>query len=117
MKKLFVVAIVLFIAFQTQAKESKKPADAQIVKQSCAISGKITDKGTGEEFSGVAVKIKGTETVCFTDFEGNYQFKNLPQGEIQLEVSLVSYKEVKNVKLNAGENEVHELNIKLDQLK
>jgi hypothetical protein len=113
MKKLyFVIALVLFFANLGTAKNSAKPLKSEPAATS-VICGKVLDNVTGEELPGVAVKLKGCDKVCFTDFEGNYQFKDLPNGKYELKVELISYEKVEQLTMNVGKNEVHELTIRI----
>lgn len=36
------------------------------------LCGKVTDKSTGEVLAGVKIKVKGTNTFCYTDLKGNF---------------------------------------------
>lgn len=57
-----------------------------------SIQGKITDKETNEGVFGATVQIKGTSIGAVTDFDGNYEIKNVKQGTYTLEIRCVSYK-------------------------
>jgi len=56
------------------------------------ISGKITDKKTGESIVGASVYIQGTTTGSSTDIDGKYTIKNLKPGSYNIIVSFISYK-------------------------
>lgn len=70
--------------------------------------GTISDKTTGESLAGVEVCIKGTSIKAYTDFDGNFSFKNLKAGEYDLEVSYVSYEKslVENLQIDPTKNQV-----------
>ena len=69
--------------------------------KSAKIEGKVLDLLTGETLTGVAVTIKGTNLVSYTDFDGNYSFENLKPGTYILVASYISYKNslIENVEL------------------
>ncbi|MEM9821742.1 MAG: carboxypeptidase-like regulatory domain-containing protein, partial [Bacteroidota bacterium] len=56
-----------------------------------SIRGKVTDKESGEALIGATVYIEGTATGTLTDFDGNYAFHYLPQGEYNLQVAYIGY--------------------------
>lgn len=111
-----VLILISFIGIEVNAKGNSKPNDKLPVAQS-VLSGKIIDKQSGEELTGVTVRLNGTDQLCYTDFEGNFQFKNLVAGEYKIDVELISYTTIKNCKIEVGSNEVNELNINLEQKK
>jgi len=51
-----------------------------IFGQSYKISGKITDKSSGEELIGAAIFVLGTSNGTITDFEGNFELSNIEFG-------------------------------------
>ncbi len=57
-----------------------------------SIKGKITDQETNEGVFGATIQIKGTSIGAVTDFDGNYEIKNVNQGTYTLEIRCVSYK-------------------------
>jgi protocatechuate 3,4-dioxygenase beta subunit len=115
MKNLILIALIVFSVHTAMAKGKTEPAKAEPATQS-VICGKVLDKATGEELPGALVKIKGSDKTCFTDFEGNYQFKGLEKGNYELEVELISYEKVGHLTMVVGKNEVHELTIKIETL-
>lgn len=78
------------------------------------ITGKVTDKKTGEELIGVSVQIEGTTKGAATDFEGKYNI-SVATGTYNLIFSYISYdkKLIKGVEVK--NNDVTSLNITLDQ--
>jgi len=52
------------------------------------VTGKVIDKETGETLAGVRIQVKGTDTFCYTDLNGNYSLalNSKPDTEIQIEV-------------------------------
>ena len=58
------------------------------------ISGKITDKSTGEVLIGANVLILGSSMGSSSDIDGNYFILNIPPGEYQVKASMVGYSSV-----------------------
>ena len=56
-----------------------------------SVSGKVTDIVTGEVLTGVKITIEGMDSKTYTDFDGNFTFKNLKPGQYQLKASYISY--------------------------
>nr|WP_294897020.1 TonB-dependent receptor [uncultured Pedobacter sp.] len=60
--------------------------------QSSSVSGKITDKQTGEPLIGAAITVKGEKSSTLTDINGQFALKNLPNtGILTLNVSYLGY--------------------------
>ena len=59
--------------------------------QSYKISGKITDKSSGEELIGAAIFVLGTNNGSITDFEGNYELSNIESGSKKIICQYISY--------------------------
>jgi outer membrane receptor protein involved in Fe transport len=55
------------------------------------ISGKITDKNTGEALIGANVILINTSLGGSTDIDGNYFILNIPPGEYEVKASMVGY--------------------------
>ena len=84
------------------------------------LSGKITDKATGESIPGATLYISDLKTGTISGPDGSYQLTNLPQTKILLQVSYVGYKmivetidlsvtTVKNFALEASAKEINEV--------
>jgi CarboxypepD_reg-like domain len=67
------------------------------------IAGKIVDLTNQENLAGAEVLIVETGTKIFTDFDGNYNFDNLPIGNYTIKVNLISYKD-SEVKIDTSKN-------------
>lgn len=116
MKKL-ILLIISVIAVGTLAfgaEKSSTPVESQVATQSI-LTGKITDKLSGEELVGVLVRIEGTNETCYTDFNGNFKFDALRPGDYKLNVEMISYKNMETQKIHVGSKEAHELKINLEQ--
>lgn len=59
-----------------------------------SLSGKITDKKTGEALPGVNIYFPDLKTGTTTDIDGNYKISNLPQTRVSLQLSYISYRTV-----------------------
>lgn len=62
-----------------------------VFAQTGKISGKVSDKKTGETLIGVTVKIAGTTKGASTDVEGRYVISGLTSGKYIVEASYVGY--------------------------
>ena len=62
--------------------------------QSGSIIGKVTDKQTGEPLPFCNVFINNTTIATTTDFEGNYELKDLPEGEFEIGFSFIGYQAI-----------------------
>jgi iron complex outermembrane recepter protein len=58
------------------------------------LSGKITDKETGEPIIGATLYLPDLKTGTISDKEGNYKIDNLPQVKVFIQVSFVGYKSI-----------------------
>ncbi|TCC95794.1 TonB-dependent receptor [Pedobacter hiemivivus] len=75
-----------------------------VFAQTGKISGKVSDKKTGETLIGVTVKIKGTTKGSSTDAEGKYLLGALAAGKYTIEASYVGYstKSIADVEVKAS---------------
>jgi len=62
--------------------------------QTGSIIGKVTDKQTGEPLPFCNVFINNTTIATTTDFDGNYELKELPEGEFEIGFSFIGYQAV-----------------------
>lgn len=108
MKKVLIlgIALVSFIIVRAADCENVSNAETPVVTE---ISGTVVDILNGEYLTGVAVEFNGK--VIYTDFDGNFSFKNVIPGKYELKTSLVSYKD-EVIVLNAVKAE-NKLEIKL----
>ncbi|MDU0371067.1 TonB-dependent receptor [Hymenobacter endophyticus] len=65
-------------------------AMTQVMAQTRAVSGRITDRATGEGLPGVTVLVKGTTTGVSTNSDGSFTL-NVPAGATTLSVSSVGF--------------------------
>ena len=94
------------------------------LSQNGTITGKVTDKETGEEIVGAAVIIAGTMTGSATDFLGDYRITGVEPGTYTLRCQFISYEplEKANITIKAGEGnvinfELSSAELRLDEVK
>jgi hypothetical protein len=111
--KILLIGILLLTTTSIIAGEEKSDNTVEAKAITCALSGIVLDKSTGEPLTGVEVGLEGTELKVYTDFEGSYSFENLTPGEYIISASLISYKSngTKSIKING--NKVHQ-NLELE---
>jgi hypothetical protein len=90
MKKSILLS-VLFIASICFAQagnpvKSEKATESQIV-----LKGKVVDKSTGEALVGAIINVGNSEYKTYTDLDGNFEIKNVKEGNYNIVVSLISY--------------------------
>jgi iron complex outermembrane receptor protein len=108
---LFSILVVNAIAADGSAESA-----SATVNSSKIISGKITDKNTGEGLAGVEIKLMDSDKKTYTDFEGNFVITNVETGAQAIITNYISYgKMVKNVFV--GDNKSEQLEITLEQVK
>ncbi len=59
-----------------------------------SLSGRITDKKTGEALPGVNIYFPDLKTGTTTDTDGNYKIDNLPLAKVVIQLSYISYRTV-----------------------
>jgi iron complex outermembrane recepter protein len=59
-----------------------------------SLSGRITDKKTGDALPGVNIYFPDLKTGTTTDANGNYKIDNLPQTRVAVQLSYISYRTV-----------------------
>ncbi len=66
------------------------------------LSGTVIDNQTGETLTGVEVLLEGTDKRTYSDFDGNFVFKNISGREYEVTAKIVSYKDFRKevVKIN-----------------
>lgn len=104
MKKLIfgLILALAVVSVNAKEKEGKSATDSENTA-SVVLSGTIRDINSGESLVGVEVKIEGTDQKTYTDFDGNFTFKNVKPGECKVVTNYISYKPVKQT-LTAGKN-------------
>lgn len=73
------------------------------------------DNETGEALTGVAIRFEGSEETVYTDFDGNFEIKNVVPGKYNVLSSYISYEDNKLKDVNvSGVNNVIRLVLKKD---
>lgn len=82
-----------------------------VFAQTGKISGKVSDKKTGETLIGVTVKIKNTPKGMATDVDGKYSLTGLANGKYTLIFQYVGYngKEISDVEVTGGKNTIFDV--------
>lgn len=72
------------------------------------LKGKVVDFNSGEALTGVEVSIEGSTLKTYTDFDGNFEIKDVKPGNYNLVASYISYNNslVENFKAAGTENSV-----------
>ncbi|WP_372932884.1 carboxypeptidase-like regulatory domain-containing protein [Mariniphaga sediminis] len=106
-----IIAVVFALTVTAKEKETKTGNDSENTA-TVALSGTVYDSDSGELLVGVEVKIDGTDTKTYTDFDGNFSFENIKPGEYKLVANYISYKKsAETLHVDASKNQV---NIKLE---
>lgn len=111
MKQIVIGILLVFATVIVNAKEKEtKRADTENTA-TMVLSGSVADENSGESLVGVEVKIEGTDLKTYTDFDGNFSFKNVKPGEYKLTTKYISYEKNSQV-LNVSTRK-NDVNIKL----
>ena len=110
-KGILIVALSLVFTIFVQATDTEKVNIPPVA--SLSINGVIADLDTDETLAGVMVSIEGTDYKTLTDLDGNFSFEGLEEGNYDLKITYISYKDVKveNVKTNSKDQAI-ELKLK-----
>ncbi|MBN2635409.1 MAG: carboxypeptidase-like regulatory domain-containing protein [Prolixibacteraceae bacterium] len=94
--KILSIILISLVVFTAQADEKEK--SKTLNENSPAILmvlGTVSDAKTGESLVGVEVQLEGTDKKVYTDFDGNFEFEKVEQGEHKIVVSYISYEKKK----------------------
>lgn len=103
------IAILILSVIAVNAKESDSETKSNDTENSAMIvlTGSVADENSGESLVGVEVKIEGTDLKTYTDFDGNFAFKNVKPGEYKLVTNYISYqKKTETLKVSPKQNEL-----------
>ena len=90
MKKLvLLIVIITATIYFTQAGEPLKTE--KITESQLVLKGKVIDKKTGETLVGAVVNVGNSEYKTYTDLDGNFEIKNIKEGNYNIVVSYISY--------------------------
>ena len=79
------------------------------------ITGKVTDKKTGETLIGLTVKQNGTTNGVFTDVEGRYTLSNLAPGKHAITFTYVGYKSKSITDIEVAADKVTTLDVVMEE--
>lgn len=111
------IVIVLVLAFSTSAglkasSDNENKRNHKSIAVNNIISGTIIDEITGEALTGVEVKLKGSTTKTYTDFDGKFHFDKIKPGNYSIEANIISYQPIiREIQVNP--DEMHDLNLEL----
>ena len=103
-KAIFILALLIAQVSYANHEPGKSPR---------ILTGQVNESGTTESLSGVKVSVKGTTIFTFTDREGNFILENLPEGNFEIEFSLVSFNTEK-LQLNPSDAAPHKLDVTME---
>ena len=103
MKSIYALLYILFISSLSFSEDN--PAKV-------SLTGKITDKETGETIVGATIYVPDLKTGTITDTSGCFKIDNLPAVNVVIEVSYVGYKTIIQ-KINLAS--VSKMDLKLEQ--
>jgi len=104
MKKMMIVVLVLLSA-------------VLLAQDTGTISGKVTDKDTGEPLAGSRIILVGTSIGASSDMDGNYQIKDIPVGTYTLKAACMGYVDVRIERVKVKKNKNTKINIHLEAKK
>lgn len=79
--------ILIFSSIVFAANEETPPVTTTNV------IGSVIDKNTGESLVGVKVVLSEINEIVYTDFEGNFEFKQVKLGKYTIKTDLISYED------------------------
>ncbi len=94
--KTLILALTILLSINASATEGDK-----VVKSS--LQGKVLDAGNHEYLVGAAVRIPELNLQTYCNFDGEFQFADLPVGTYSVEIKLVSYKEAIYIQVEVSE--------------
>ncbi len=105
MKKGIILIFIILIGLGTQAREKENKSKDTDSAATIALKGVVADDKSGEALVGVEIKLEGTDLKTYTDFDGNFSFKNVKPGEYKLVANYISY-EKETLDVTANKNEL-----------
>ena len=107
MKKISILFALVLTVFVVTAKENENKGSDNENAATIVLKGNVADVHSGESLVGVEVKIEGTDLKTYTDFDGNFTFKNIKPGDYKLVTNYISYqKQTEDLHLSARENKL-----------
>jgi hypothetical protein len=92
MKKLLFFSLILLAAIGfSNTDKGTTPNGAVKSKQ---LFGKVKDQVTGETLAGVKIQVKGSDTYCYSDLDGNFNISVILAEKADLSIEVVGYNPV-----------------------
>lgn len=85
------VALMSITAIAFASNDGTENAEAPIA--TTIMTGTVLDAATGEPLVGAIIELENTGTKAYTGLDGQFSFENLTQGEYNVKVNYISYKE------------------------
>lgn len=105
---------ILFIFMLLLVNSNLKADDVDKNKSDAHIFGHVLEKSTKEHLPYVTIKVKGTTIGVTTDATGHYFLRNLPVGNLTIEVSMIGFRTIsQDITIKKGMT--YELNFELDE--
>ncbi len=107
MKRTTLILAVLISIITLFAVTEKVP-----VLTTTTITGQVIDKVTGEALAGVKISLNKSETVVYSDLDGNFEISNVNVGNNNIRTNLISYS-TSNIDVSCTKN-LNQIEIELD---
>lgn len=104
MKKLLLIVAIAFAGISAMAEKSGVKAEAKSEAAVVSLSGNVIDQVSGEALVGVEIKLEGSETKAYTDFDGHFELKNVQAGDCKLVASYTSYNKTEKKMIVSSKN-------------
>jgi hypothetical protein len=104
MKQILFILLFVCGAFIANATNDDEKVNNSDNTATLVLTGSVADEISGESLVGVEVKIEGTDQKTYTDFDGNFVFRNVKPGEYNIVANYISYQKCVE-KLNVSSNE------------
>ena len=115
MKSFYRILFALFLLPSMMLADGTNDSPEQIKRGTDAnITGHVQDATTKEHLPYINIQVKGTTIGVTTDATGHYMLKDLPVGDLTLEVSFIGYKKVTK-KVTTKANTLLEVNFLLEE--
>ena len=86
-----ILLLVLFVASLSFAQAGNPLKSAKAEESQIVLKGKVIDKKTGEALVGAVINVGNSEYKTYTDLDGNFEIKNVKEGNYNIVVSYISY--------------------------
>ncbi len=114
MKSIYLTIIAFILPSLLLAGENNENNPQRKPRTDAHITGHVEDAKTKEHLPYIRIMVKGTTLGVVTDATGHYTLRNLPVGELTLEVSSIGYKTIEQ-KVKTELNTLLEVNFLLEE--